>query len=62
MVASDWLSCVTCLLYNRKGGWESEVWVPGGEEEGPASRGGSKGRECSEQTLDSHGKDKGALC
>nr|CAI9706316.1 unnamed protein product [Rangifer tarandus platyrhynchus] len=40
-------------------GWESEVGFLAEEPEGPASRGGSKGRECSEQMLESHGKDKG---
>lgn len=62
MVASDWLSCVTCLLYNCKGGWESEVWFPGQEEEGSVSLGDSKGRGCSKQMLESHRKDKGVLC
>ena len=62
MVASDWLSQVTCLHCNCKGGWESEVWFLREQEEGSASLGDSQGRGRSKQMLESHGKDKGALC
>ena len=62
MVASDWLSCVTCLLYNCKGGWESEVWFPGQEEEGSVSLGDSKGRGCSKQMLHRGAGMGGGMC